>query len=227
MRPLILITARGGSKRLPGKNTKSLGGVSLIGWTARCARAALPQYQAVLSTDATDIAEEGRAEGLEVPFVRPEALSKDDTPSIDVVRHALEWYRREHNISFYGVVLLQPTSPFRPPDLIRKCVHYLHVGANVISVKRLHVSLAHVYRDEGGILGVPTGEAKEQALVPSGAVYAITTESLNSHQSLLPPNSRYVEHGGASALDIDTPDDWALAEAMVSAGLATPALLTD
>ena len=215
MTPLVLITARGGSMRLPGKNIRQLGGLSLIGWTARTAHAALAEARVVLSTDDTAIADEGRRQGLDVPFRRGSDLARDDTPSWAVAADALD----RLGGSFDTVVLLQPTSPFRPPELIRGCLDLLVQNPDaegVISVTRLQVGLAHVYRDANGRLERAGGEGA--AFAPSGAVYAVRADAVRRHRTMIPPTCLYVEHGGLSALDIDTAEDWAMAEAALAAG---------
>ncbi len=223
MNPLGIITARGGSKRLPGKNLKPLGGLSLIGWTARAARAAMPGMRIVLSTDDEAIAEEGARHGLDVPFLRAEELARDDTPSWQVVIDVLDRLTaqgRDHG----AVVLLQPTSPFRTPALIRACLDRLvqnPVVPGVISMARLHVGLAHVYTDAEGRLEPCGGSGA--AFVPTGAVYAVHAHAVRRHRTMIPPACLFVEHGGLSALDIDTAEDWALAEAAVAAGHVAPA----
>jgi len=89
MRVLGLIPARGGSKGVPGKNIRSLGGKPLLQWTAEAALAARTLSKVVLSTDDDGIANVGRSCGLTVPFRRPTELAADDTPTLDVIRHAI------------------------------------------------------------------------------------------------------------------------------------------
>ncbi len=111
-RVLGLITARGGSKGLPGKNIRPLCGKPLIAWTIDAARAAKTLDAVVVSTDSEDIAAVARAHGAEVPFLRPEALASDGASSIDVVEHAVKFLAAAGR-SFDLLVLLEPTSPLR------------------------------------------------------------------------------------------------------------------
>eukprot|EP00899_Mesostigma_viride_P017871 jgi/Mesvir1/26085/Mv06806-RA.1 len=94
-RVLGLITARGGSKGIPGKNVKSLGGIPLVAWTVRAAQAATQLDRVVVSTDDEAIAGVCRDAGAEVPFMRPAELAGDKTPHMDVVWHALDTLREE------------------------------------------------------------------------------------------------------------------------------------
>jgi len=87
---LAIVPARGGSKGVPGKNVRLLGGRTLLEYTAAAARDAAVIDRIVVSTDSEEVAAAGRAAGLEVPFLRPAALAQDDTPMLPVIRHAID-----------------------------------------------------------------------------------------------------------------------------------------
>jgi CMP-N,N'-diacetyllegionaminic acid synthase len=222
---LAVVPARGGSKRLPGKNIRRLGGLSLLGWTARCARAA--RLDAVLlTTDDAEIAAEGKRHGLSVPFLRPSELAGDDTPTTPAVLHALDRHCEATGREPALIVLLQVTSPFRAPALVREGIDRLVAapGADaLIAMKRLHVALGHVYREAGGFAEPVAPSATEPAYAPSGALYVIRTSALRREKGFMPPRCLILPHTGLATLDIDTAEDWALAEAAVAAGLARPA----
>ncbi|MGC8761712.1 MAG: cytidylyltransferase domain-containing protein, partial [Bryobacteraceae bacterium] len=82
MRVLGVIPARGGSKGIPRKNIRLLGGKPLLAWTIETAKASRRLTRVVLSTEDEEIAEVGRAWGVEVPFLRPRELAEDDTPTL-------------------------------------------------------------------------------------------------------------------------------------------------
>ncbi len=111
-RVLGLITARGGSKGLPGKNIRNLCGKPLIAWTVESARGSRYIDYLALSTDSEDIAKVVRAFGVDVPFLRPPELASDDATSVDVVAHALRFLQGSGH-EFEILVLLEPTSPLR------------------------------------------------------------------------------------------------------------------
>ena len=112
MKILALIPARGSSKRLPGKNTKLLGGLPLIVWTIRAAKESGCCTQVMVSTDDPEIAAVARDFGAEVPWLRPPELATDTASSVDVALHAIaNCGAGSHTID--GLLLLQPTSPFR------------------------------------------------------------------------------------------------------------------
>lgn len=113
MKFLGLIPARGGSKSIPHKNIVDLSGKPLLSYTIEAAQGSRHLDRVILSTDDAEIAEVGRSYGVEIPFMRPEELARDDTPSIEVVAHILDWLKENESWQPEAVVLLQPTSPLR------------------------------------------------------------------------------------------------------------------
>ena len=109
------MTARGGSKGLPGKNLRPLAGKPLIAYTIEAAQASGALDRLILSTDDAAIAEAGRALGCDVPFLRPAELARDDTPHLPVIQHAVRWMDEHAGYQPDAVMILQPTSPLRRP----------------------------------------------------------------------------------------------------------------
>lgn len=109
---LAVIPARGGSKGVPGKNIKELAGKPLIAYTIEAAFEADIFQKIIVSTDSREIADIAVRYGAEVPFLRPDEISKDMTSSDDVILHALGYYANL-GIKYEEVCKLQPTSPFR------------------------------------------------------------------------------------------------------------------
>ncbi|MGL0935018.1 acylneuraminate cytidylyltransferase family protein [Vibrio vulnificus] len=135
MKILAITPARGGSKRLPGKNIKNLNGKPLIQWTIDAALAVQEIARVMVTTDCEAIAEIAKQAGAEVPFIRPPELATDTSSSTDVIRHALDFYRAQGE-EFDFVLLLQPTSPIRSADDIRHAIEQLkaHTADAVVSV---------------------------------------------------------------------------------------------
>lgn len=143
-----IIVARGGSKRLPGKNLRLLGGIPLIAWTIEAALAARRLDRVILSTDDEAIADAARAAGCEVPFMRPAALATDTATSADVLRHALaavDAVRRHDRL-----VLLQPTSPLRGADDIDGAIALAQEqdAASVVGICPAETVPAHLFWHE-------------------------------------------------------------------------------
>ena len=114
-RVLALIAARGGSKGLPRKNVRLLGGRPLVAWPVSTAVAARSVDRVAISTDDEEIAAAARAAGADVPFMRPAALASDSASSIAVALHALEMLAAAGH-SYDYLVLLEPTSPLTEPQ---------------------------------------------------------------------------------------------------------------
>lgn len=120
-RMLAVITARGGSKGLPGKNIRPLAGMPLLAHSIKLARMCPEIDRLILSTDSEEIAEVGRRYGCDVPFMRPAELARSDTPTWPVMRHALEMVEREERRRYDLFLLLDPTSPTRLPEDVHVC----------------------------------------------------------------------------------------------------------
>ncbi|HCI03629.1 MAG: acylneuraminate cytidylyltransferase family protein [Candidatus Peribacteraceae bacterium] len=119
---LGVITARGGSKGISGKNIKELLGKPLIAYTIEAAKNSKHLTRTIVSTEDPVIADIARNLCAEVPFIRPGNLAQDDSSSIDVLKHALEWFEENDSQTFDYVMILQPTSPLRQPKDIDKCI---------------------------------------------------------------------------------------------------------
>lgn len=114
---LGIIPARGGSKGIPGKNIRTVAGKPLIAWTIEAANRSKYLDRLILSSDDAEIIQVAKEWGVEVPFVRPTELARDDTPGIAPVLHAVK------ELPGYDyVVLLQPTSPLRMAEDIDQCI---------------------------------------------------------------------------------------------------------
>jgi CMP-N,N'-diacetyllegionaminic acid synthase len=224
---LGLVPARGGSKGVPGKNIRPLAGRPLLEYTARAAAESGVLDRVVLSTDSMEIADAGRAAGLEVPFMRPAALAQDDTPMLPVIQHAADALAGEGWLAD-AIVLLQPTSPLRTPSHIRNAVDLLRgTGADsVVSVIEIprHLSPDYVMRIDGGVLRpfLPGGErlTRRQDARPAysrdGTVYAFRRTTLERFGNIYGDDCRPLIVRPAESLSIDSPADWDAAERMLA-----------
>ena len=118
---LCVIPVRGGSRGLPGKNIRLLGGRPLVAWTIEAALSAQADLRVVVCTDSEEIAEVARRYGADVPGLRPAELAHDETPTEPVVEHALA-AERAAGVEPEGVMLLQATSPLRLPGTLDRAV---------------------------------------------------------------------------------------------------------
>jgi CMP-N,N'-diacetyllegionaminic acid synthase len=227
MRVLGLIPARGGSKGVPRKNIRMLGGKPLLHYTAATARAARLLARVVLSTDDDEIARIGRECLLEVPFMRPPELAADATPSLLVVKHALESLAKEGDV-FDAVCLLQPTHPFRQAGDIDACITLLGESGADSVVTVLPVPPEHnphwvFFRDPDGTLRLSTGEStlipRRQDLPPAfhreGSVYVTLRDVVLRGGSLLGDRVIGYPVDPEQSVNIDTQEDWARAEMLL------------
>lgn len=227
MRVLGLVPARGGSRGVPRKNMRSLGGRPLLAYTADAALAATRLDRVVLSTDDSEIAAIGLALGLDVPFMRPAELASDDAPTLPVIQHALDALAASGD-RYDAVCLLQPTTPFRPVGAVDGCVELLETsGADtVISVRaipnHMHPQWAFL-ADADGFLELATGVGapppRRQLLPPAyhrdGAVYVVRRATLEGG-TLFGARVAGCVLTGAPAVNIDEADDWDRAERWLS-----------
>ncbi|MGB8329375.1 MAG: acylneuraminate cytidylyltransferase family protein [Polyangiales bacterium] len=228
MRVLGLIPARGGSKGVPRKNIRTLGGKPLIGHTIDAARDAIRIDRIVVSTEDAEIASISKSLGADVPFLRPKSLARDETPMLPVIVHAIEaliaggWTPE-------AVCLLQPTFPFRRPEDIDACIEALEArGADcVVSIHRVpHQFNPHwvYFEQRDGTLRLSTGEAEPiprrqelpAAFHRSGSVYVSRVATIIDQGSLYGERVVGYETQTESSCNIDTIEDWEQAEALMS-----------
>lgn len=224
MKTLCLIPARSGSKGVPGKNTKPLNGTPLLEYTFQTALRATNIDKIIISTDDPVAAQTAYTYNIDVPFLRPKHLAQDNTPTFDVVLHAINFFHQveEH---YDVIVLLQPTVPFRNEGFIDKCINrFLESEADSLcSVTKVpHQYNPHwVFKpNENGYLEVSTGEKElipSRQLLPDvfardGSVYVFKTDVIKNRKNLYGDKIAYLESDNQWHINIDTKDDWYKAE---------------
>ena len=229
MKVLGVITARGGSKGIPGKNLKLLGGKPLIAYSIDAAQRSGVFDRLVLSTDDPSIADIGRAFGCEVPFMRPAELALDSTPHLPVMIHAVAWLRDREGYRCDAVMILQPTSPFRTPDDISNAVRLLESSGadSVVGVSAVppHFNPMRILAaDDGGmatlfVSGEPVRRRPvrrqdlPKAWAINEAIYLFRTPLLFAAEpSLYGDRTVIYVMPDERSLAIDDPRDWDAAE---------------
>lgn len=219
MRTLGLIPARGGSKGVPRKNVRPLGGKPLIAWTIEAALASGVIDRVVVSTDDEEIAGVGAAWGAEIPFMRPSRLAGDEAPGIEVVRHALEQLS-----GFDTLVLLQPTSPLRTAADVTAAVrlHEASQRRNCIAMTEADDSPYWSYYLGDGVLRpvisheVPLRRQDLPHVVTvNGAIYVANAVRLAAQGSFLQPDMVPYLMPRERSVDIDTEFDFQLCEFLI------------
>ena len=239
MKLLGVITARAGSKSIPGKNTRLLGGRPLISYSIDAARASNVFDRLILSTDDVEAAAIARADGCEVPFMRPAELARDDTPHLPVMQHALAWLRDNERYTPDWVMILLPTSPLRQARHIREAVALaISSGADsVVGVDELppHFNPMRVVTVDGGgwaklfVGGAPVkqrpGRRQDmpRAWVLNGAIYLFRTAVLFDPRepSLYGDKVAAYRMTPPYGFNVDDPEDWAEAERLLAGALSS------
>lgn len=222
---LAVIPARGGSKEIPKKNIFPLYGKPLIKYTFDAVKGSKLINRIIVSTDDNEIAEVARKNRIEVPFMRPKELAEDNTPTLPVIRHAVEFMGKEHSYKPNIVMLLQPTAPLRKSYHIDEALGLLMNNPDADSVVSV-TEVPHQYNPyfvmkiEDGLLKFYNEDAikytRRQSLPKvysrNGAIYAFRLETLNKKNSLYGDTCLpYVMSFGESA-NIDTMYDLMMAE---------------
>jgi CMP-N,N'-diacetyllegionaminic acid synthase len=231
MKFLALIAARGGSKRIPRKNLRHLGGKPLINWSIDLASRIDAEVDIVVSTDDPEIADVACAAGALVPRLRPSHLSDDAASSIDVVLYELEYFESTRH-SVDGVILLQPTSPFRRLSTVVDGIRMFQqaAGSAIVGLSPASSHPAWCFKIRDGVLARYNDESdmpsRSQDLPPafqvSGGLYIISPQQLRAERTFFPRNSiPIVTEDEAEALDIDTEWDWLCAEQALSLGMVS------
>ena len=222
MKCLYLIPARGGSKGIPHKNIRRLGDKPLIGYSVDIARQMAADEDICVSTDDREILDAVKNMGLDVPFLRPEALATDTASTSDVICHALAFYENR-GIHYDCTVLLQPTSPFRRASHIQEAMGMYGEDLDmVVSVKPAPVSVNLFYENENGYLSrvfkMTEGVRRQDAASLyeyNGSIYIINNESLlKKGMSGFTKIQKFIM-SDLYSVDIDTELDWMFAEALL------------
>ena len=201
-----------------------LGGKPLLEYTVESALKSKLIDSLILTTDDQEIAEVGEQLGLEVPFIRPPELANDTAKSIDVIIHSISFLEAVGRC-FDAVCLLQPTSPFRTPETIDRCIQEfydfdLDTAMTVLKIPDEH-NPEWAYREqEGGNLGLFNGQNEplsRRQLLPSayfreGSVYVIKRDTLIIDRTLYGAKVRGIEVDSARSVNLDTMEDWFKAE---------------
>lgn len=223
MRILALIPARGGSKRLPGKNIRLLGGKPLIVWSIDVAKGIPEICDILVSTDDPAIAAVCEEAGALVPWLRPTELATDTASSMDVALHALDWYEAE-NGAVDGLLLLQPTSPLRTQKTVRRGIELFKVNGqqSVLGVSPCHAHPMWTLKMEGDYLvpfmpehGLGTrSQDLPAAYVVNGSFYLSSAAELRANRSFVGAKAiPLLIESSQEALDIDTEWDWTVVHA--------------
>ena len=221
---LVVIPARGGSKGIPKKNMRSIGGKPLITWSIEHALQASCVDRVIVTTDSEEIAELAEAAGAEVPFIRPTDISTDVATTESAISHALDWLKVNQDYVPKDVILLQPTSPFRESGAVDRAYDSYKKGGfdSMLSVAEFwhflwkdgqSAQAMYDYKNRPRRQDIPTTDVKFKE---NGSIYLFGTEGFLRNNNRLFGCIGLFCMSELESFEIDTEVDWAIVEAILS-----------
>ena len=235
---LALIPARGGSKGIPRKNIREFAGFPLIAYSIAAGLQAEEVSRVIVSTDDAEIASVAKRFNADVPFMRPKEFAQDDTPDLPVFQHALRWLAENENYEPDIVVQLRPTSPLRKLTHINSAVAKLRNTPEADSIRTVCEPFQNPFKmwqiDNKGFMkplikqewfeelkGVDEPYNIPHQQLPktywqTGYVDAAWTRTIVEKKSMTGEKILPLEIEAGDWVDIDSPDDWEHAEALLA-----------
>lgn len=231
MRVLYIITARGGSKGVPKKNIKIIGGLPLIAYKIISAKKSSVDKRILVSTDDIEIAEVAKQYGAEVPFIRPDYLATDNASSLDVVEHAMNWVEENDDNTYDYVCLLEPSSPFATSQDLDNAFHIIQENDSDtllgmeeadVSAKFIHEldenkGLSHFYNAIKSIQSVRRQDQKMEYTM-NGCMYIAKWDYFKKNKLFHSINSVPYIMPREKSIEIDTMLDYEFACFLVDKG---------
>lgn len=224
---LWLITARSGSKSIPDKNIKLLGGCPLISYRIKSALNTQVSGDIWVSTDSEKYAQIAKVYGAEIPFMRPDYLATDDASSMDVVLHAMQ-FASILNKKYDFIGLLEPTSPFIQSTDLDKAIELLNVNKNasaIVATKESRPNRIFIQKEDK-YLGELADNLKlykklgrqsfGKEITPSGGFYISKWDAFLESKSFYTETTLSYIVDDISGLEIDEPLDWEFAEFIIT-----------
>ena len=217
MSTVAIIPARGGSKGIPKKNVKELCGKPLIAYIIETALNVKELDRVIVSTEDKEIAEIAKKCGAYIPFMRPEELARDETPTLPVLQHAVKYLEEEENYKPDIVVLLYATSPLLSEDRVSEAIRMLKEGRfdSVLSVveDRGHYWIVEADKYERLYPKVLRNRQFTKPLFKeTGAIYLCRRELLMEKNTMVGGKIGFLKMEKEETIDIDEPLDFEIAE---------------
>jgi CMP-N-acetylneuraminic acid synthetase len=227
---LTIIPARGGSKGILRKNLHLINGNPLIYYTVKLVQEVGGTLIPFLSTDDDEIIDYCASLGLSTGYKRPASLATDESPTIDAVFHAMEFYEEKEGVKLDAVLLLQPTSPIRLVSELKEAVMIFIEKSlkSLVSVARMREHPYECVIENSGswnFLSKPDNQLTRRQLYPNnfyfidGSFYLATPEFLRENKSFLLEGISYLYQSKIKySIDIDEIEDMKIAEIILSKG---------
>lgn len=229
-----IIPARGGSKGVPKKNIKMIGGFPMIAYSIIAGQFVKNMDRCIVSTDSKEIADVARTYGAEVPFIRPAEFATDASSDIEFIRHAIDWFNENEGFIPEYWVLLRPTTPLREPEIIEKAIEKVINSSDATSLISIHEfaeTPGKMFGMQGGYLHglCPMDPRPEYFMLPrqefapayfgNGYVDVIKSSTVLNDNSCF--GSRMLGYETPDTGEIDVPEDFKRVEYYLSANLNT------
>lgn len=220
---LAIIPARGGSKGLPGKNIRLLGGKPLIHWTIEAALKCKSIDRVILSTDSQEIADACSNIGIEIPFMRPANLAEDGSYAVDVYNYTINRLIQDNHFSDDKYVVLLPTVPFVTSNDIDNAVTIFEENNadSVISCTRLPFPKEWIFdvdtktnliKNSNNDISLLPRQNYKNSFIPNGGIYILRHSLISTQKTYYFQNTMAYEMPEERSIDIDTIHDFKLAE---------------
>jgi len=192
---ISIIPARGGSKGVPGKNIRSLGGYPLIAYSIVASKLCKNIQRTIVSTDSEEIANIAKRFGAEVPFLRPSEIANDRSPDIDFVLHAISWFESNEGKVPEHFVHLRPTTPLRDPLVVDRAIEQIVDNSEATSLRSGHAASESPFKwfrrdDKGLFRGLMSDMSNDElnaprqsfsvAYIPDGYVDVLKTRFIKT-----------------------------------------------
>ena len=216
-----IVPARGGSKGVPKKNIKEIGGFPLIVYSIIAGQLSEKIDRCIVSTDSQEIADIAKNYGADVPYLRPSEFATDSSTDIEYIKHAIDWFDENEGYVPEYWVLLRPTTPLREPEVINKAIKEIigHPEAtSLISIHEFAETPGKMFGMQDGFLHglCPMDPRPEyfalprQAFAPSyfgnGYIDIVKTTTVINHNSCF--GSRMLGFEAPDTGEIDIPEDF-------------------
>lgn len=224
---IAIVPARSGSKGIPGKNLKTLSGISLVGHAGKCLGMLDWLDRKIISSDSIEIAEEGKRFGLEAPFIRPPELSADDTGAVETLIHAVTEAENIYGERYDIILIIEPTSPLRIPNDINESAEKLISTStdSVVTVSKLsskcHPMKVFIIRGDDmefyqeGAGTITSRQQLSDLYWRNGACYALSRNCLLNKQKIITEKTKSIIID-REMVNIDDPIDLEWAEFLIN-----------
>ena len=217
---LTIIPARAGSKRIKNKNIKKFLGKPLIAYAISHAKKNPWIDRVIVDTDSLKIASIARKYGAEAPYLRPKRLAGDKAQVVDAIIHLLNKLKKDEEYEPTHVMILQTTSPLVEQKDVNACWDLMKKtdSTTVLTMAPTHPRLYWLNNKQNIVLAnqnlikSTNIQAWREAYLLNGFVYIVKTSALLREKSIITKNTRAVICDKWRSVDLDTAEDWALAE---------------